>query len=59
MRNDADHRPGRWLMPLLAGAVLGPALQVQQESLWPWRRQRWSPFMQTRGCGELQIAHSG
>jgi competence protein ComEC len=32
----ADHRPGRWLMPLLAGAVLGPAVQVQQASLWPW-----------------------
>jgi competence protein ComEC len=27
--------PGRAWMPVLAGAVLGPALQVQQAALWP------------------------
>jgi competence protein ComEC len=36
MTNPAHHRPGRWLMPLLGGAVLGPVLQVQQPALWPW-----------------------
>jgi competence protein ComEC len=36
MHDAAPHRPGRWLMPLLAGAVLGPALQLQQAALWPW-----------------------
>jgi competence protein ComEC len=28
-------RGGRWLTPVLAGAVLGPALQLQQAGLWP------------------------
>jgi competence protein ComEC len=36
MSNHADHRPGRWLSPLLAGVVLGAALQVRQPALWPW-----------------------
>lgn len=36
MRNKADHRGGRWITPLLAGAVLGPALQVRQPALWDW-----------------------
>jgi competence protein ComEC len=28
---------GRWITPLLAGAVLGPALQLQQPALWSWQ----------------------
>jgi competence protein ComEC len=34
MHNDGIRR-GYWLAPLLAGAVLGPALQLQQPALWP------------------------
>lgn len=29
------HRPGAWIAPALLGAVLGPALQLQQPDLWP------------------------
>ena len=35
MRNRHGPAAGRWITPALAGAVLGPALQLQQPALWP------------------------
>jgi len=34
MRNDDNPRRGGWMTPALLGAVLGPALQLQQPALW-------------------------
>jgi len=34
MANRPGRVPGRWITPALVGAVLGPALQVQQPALW-------------------------
>ena len=31
-----NERVGGWMAPALLGAVLGPALQLQQPVLWPW-----------------------
>jgi competence protein ComEC len=31
-----DQERAGWLVPVLAGAVLGPALQLRQEALWDW-----------------------
>jgi competence protein ComEC len=36
MRNN-DDRGGRWITPALLGAVIGPALQLQQPALSEWR----------------------
>ena len=35
MQNNSQ--PGGWMTPALLGAVLGPALQLQQPALWDWR----------------------
>jgi len=35
MANQPGSVPGRWITPLLLGAVAGPALQLQQPALWP------------------------
>ena len=35
MHNNNRARGG-WMAPALLGAVLGPALQLQQPALWPW-----------------------
>ncbi len=35
MRNRHGPAASRWITPALAGAVLGPALQLQQPALWP------------------------
>ena len=34
-------RRGGWLTPALLGAVIGPALQLQQPALWEWRAYAW------------------
>jgi competence protein ComEC len=36
MHNNNDKRAGGWLTPALLGAVIGPALQLQQAALWAW-----------------------
>jgi competence protein ComEC len=36
MRNHEHPRRGAWITPALSGAVLGPALQLQQPLLWDW-----------------------
>ena len=35
MDKDHGHRGGRWLLPVLLGALAGPAWQLQQPQLWP------------------------
>jgi competence protein ComEC len=36
MNNNHQPRAGGWVTPALLGAVLGPALQLQQPVLWDW-----------------------
>ncbi len=36
MPTDRDLRRSGWMTPALAGAVAGPALQLQQAALWDW-----------------------
>ncbi len=41
MRDDHDSGRSRWLTPALLGAVAGPALQLQQPSLWGVSAYAW------------------